>query len=74
MTASARKALRSVVQFSVNIWHRATTGAPPMTREREPVHRVGEFYADYSLPTRKEIEAAKPELDELFKHSKPISR
>ena len=45
-----------------------------MTREREPVHRVGEYYADYSLPTRKEIEAAKPELDELFKNSKPISR
>lgn len=37
-------------------------------------YRVGEYYADYSLLTPEEIAAPDPELDALFKRSKPVSR
>jgi len=68
MTAVARKAFSSVVQFSVDVWHRVVPSKPA----EEP--RVGEYYADYSAPTPEELNTPQPELDELFKNSKPISR
>ncbi|HUI13878.1 MAG TPA: hypothetical protein VL048_10475 [Xanthobacteraceae bacterium] len=38
------------------------------------VFRVGEYYADYSLLTPKEIAQPDSEADALFKRSKPVSR
>jgi hypothetical protein len=34
---------------------------------------VGEYYADYSGLPREQLDAAQPELDELFKNSKVVS-
>jgi len=36
--------------------------------------RVGEYTADYSPITAQEIAQTDSECDDLFKHSKPISR
>ena len=71
MTAAARKAFSSVVRFlSGDVWSRVTPNEPS---ESEMKHRVGEHYADYSEPTRKQINEPQPELEELFKNSKVVS-
>jgi len=38
------------------------------------VPRVGKYYADYSGLTPEEAEATDPEIEELFKNSRPASR
>ena len=48
--------------------------APPAEETPAPsADRIGEFYADYSQPTRDEIDAVDPECAELFANSKVIS-
>jgi hypothetical protein len=70
MTAAARKAFDTVVHFlSVDVLGREA----PSPKEGDDQHRVGKYYADYSLPTQEELNAPQPELDELYKNSKPIS-
>lgn len=71
MTAAARKAFSSVVQFlSVDVWQRAVSPDIPHKPDED---RVGEYYADYSAPTGNQLSASQPELDELFKNSKVVS-
>lgn len=66
MTAAARKAFTSVVQFF--------TGSRPVRQEeKEEQHRVGEYIADYSEVTVAQLQEPQPELDELFKDSKVVS-
>jgi hypothetical protein len=40
----------------------------------EDEHRVGDYRANYRLPTPEKLHAPNPELDELFKNSIPIRR
>jgi hypothetical protein len=69
MIAAARKALDTIVHFlSFDAWTREAV-AP----QRIDEHRVGEYYADYSEPTREQLNEPQPELDELFSKSKVVS-
>jgi hypothetical protein len=44
-------------------------------RRREPVYRVGDYYADYSGLTEAEMTAAQPpEIEELFRNSTSVNR
>ena len=71
MTAAARKAFDSVVHFlSVDMWNRGSASAEPKA-ESQPM--VGDYSADYSALPREQLDAAQPELDELFKNSKVVS-
>lgn len=70
MAEAARKALSSVVHFFSVDWNR---GAPQPLVKNEPVHRVGEYYADYSELTQAELHAPQPDLDGLFKDSRVVS-
>jgi hypothetical protein len=66
MTAAARRALSSVVQFF-------TGKSPARQEDNEEEHRVGEYIADYSEVTVAQLQEPQPELDELFKDSKIVS-
>lgn len=37
-------------------------------------HMVGEYVADYTMPTQAEIHAPNPELDDLMKNSSPVQQ
>jgi hypothetical protein len=60
--------LRALIN-AVNPWGTPNPPNPPAP----PPPRVGDFYADYSLPTQEQLKAPQPELDELFKQSKVVS-
>ena len=40
---------------------------------RAKIERLGDYYADYSLPSRAELGAHDPELAELFNNSKVVT-
>jgi len=44
------------------------------TEDRQTVHRVGEFYADYSPLTPEEMARQDGDCEELFRRSRTISR
>ena len=43
----------------------------PLVKSDVPM--VGEYYADYSAPSREQLEAFDSELDDLFKHSTVVA-
>lgn len=59
--------MSALLKFVSQYWHHEE-----VVVEEKP--RVGEYYADYSPLTPEEIAKNDPECDELFKHSKPLSR
>jgi hypothetical protein len=69
MTAAVRKAFSSVVQFL----RRETVAHRQAAVKEQAIPRVGDYYADYSEPTRAQIDAADAELNKLFKNSKLVS-
>jgi hypothetical protein len=76
MAEAIRKALYSSVSYlSWSSWFSRATPAP---RAEEPSrdedqHRLGQYVADYSMPSQEEIDAIDHECAELFAHSKTIS-
>jgi hypothetical protein len=72
MTAAARKAFSSVAHFlSFDSWSSTASGRAP---DKESEHRVGEYRAEYDLPTEAEIAALNAEADAFLKKCKPVSR
>ena len=76
MTEVARKALRSVTHFfTLDGWSGSNTSitvAKPATPATD-VHRIGEYYVDYSPVTPEEVKAVNAEADEFLKDCKPVS-
>jgi hypothetical protein len=71
MTAAARKAFSSVAHFlSFDSWTSASSGSS----NKKPEHWVGEYRADYDMPTEAEIAALNAEADAFLKKCKPVSR
>lgn len=58
--------MNALLKLVANYWH-------PEPVEDKPL-RVGEFKADYSPLTPEEIAQDDPEMVELLKRSKPVSR
>jgi hypothetical protein len=72
MTAAARKAFSSVAHFfSFDSWSTTPSSGTP---NREPEHRVGEYVAEYTMPTEAEIAALNAEATAILKKCKPVSR
>ena len=69
MAAAARKAINSLVHLlSLHRWKRVEVNRP-----EQHDHRVGEYYADYSEPSRVQLVAPQAELDELLRESSTVS-
>jgi hypothetical protein len=73
MVAALRKAVHSGVHNLMLFWQ-AFLHARTKPDTPEDEHRVGDYRANYRLPTPEELHAPDPELDELFKNSTPIRR
>jgi hypothetical protein len=53
---------------------RSNKTSPPVPEEPDSqYYRVGNFFADYSQPTREEIDAIDPEVEKLFAESREVS-
>lgn len=62
--------LQSIFGFS----HRVEKREVSRPAVSESGYKVGEFCADYSVPTHEEIAAEDPEVTELYNRSKLVSR
>ena len=73
MTAAARKAFSSVAHFlSFDGWSSTSTSSG--YSDKEPEHRIGEYRAEYDMPTEAEIAALNAEAAAFLKKCKPVSR
>jgi hypothetical protein len=53
---------------------RAKKTSPRVSGEPDSqYYRVGKFFADYSQPTREEIDVIDPEVEKLFAESREVS-
>jgi hypothetical protein len=73
MTAAARKAFSSVAHFlSFDGWNSTLPSSGDSEKEAE--HRIGEYSAEYDMPTEAEIAALNAEAEAFLKKCKPVSR
>ncbi len=71
MATPDRKESWSLSASLMQLVRRKTSKPIPDTGER--YHRVGNFFADYSQPTREEIDATDPDVEKLFAESREVS-
>jgi hypothetical protein len=71
---NARRALDSVTHFFSEAWIGVSNAATSLQSHKQPEHKIGDLYADYTMPTEAEIAALNAETEEFLKNCKPVSR
>jgi hypothetical protein len=67
--------MNALLKLVTHYWHPdEVVEETPRVGVVEQTPRIGEYHADYSPLTPAEIAQHDSECEELFKHSKPLSR